>query len=85
MLVETNILSLKRWNSPFSVFFVNGQFMFMEAKENMESLGEERELLRTIKARRGKLCAVTRKKNEIINMVKINKEKDVVQRHCGGV
>lgn len=76
MLVETNILSLKHWNSPFSAFFVNGQFMFMEVKENMESLGEERELLRTIKAR---------KKNEIINMVKINKEKDVVQRHCGGV
>ena len=52
----------------------------------MDNLSEpameaERTLLRTIKTRRGKLCALTRKKNEVLQMMKTNEPKENVKTH----
>ncbi|KAK0142765.1 hypothetical protein N1851_019297 [Merluccius polli] len=46
-----------------------------------QGVDPERKLLQTIKSRKGKLGALTRKKNEVLHMIKTNEDKENVSKH----
>ena len=46
-----------------------------------QAIEEERRLLQAIKMRRGKLSALTRKKNDVIHMIKTNEDNGNVRKH----